>query len=311
NIKEKINPLMGIPDEVKKLKKRLAELKAGHDEYLSYQKLASTSEYEQARDEVKKLDVTISLLEDVLKIASEEYYGLLNSYPEEAYDNLEAEKLKTEELRQLIHDYLIKLRGKLDEMHHQKEETTQKLKELDELRRTQQKYESLSSFVEFSRQVIRRAGRLLANRIIEEVSTEAAEMFYDAMGTHTQQLIWSSDEDSIYELRVRAEGEERSFFQLSGGEQMCASISLRLALLRILADVDFVFLDEPTANLDELRKENLSKLISGMRDFRQVFVITHDDSFSDKYDNLIQVIKSGGVSEISDNIDEYGTLEGV
>jgi exonuclease SbcC len=118
------------------------------------------------------------------------------------------------------------------------------------------------------------------------------------MGTYTQQLRWSDDERNLYDIELKEGADVRSFVQLSGGEQMCASIAVRLALLKLLLDSDVVFLDEPTANLDEERRENLSDKMLSIKGFEQLFVITHDDSFSDKYDHTVHLKKMNGESRV-------------
>ena len=54
-------------------------------------------------------------------------------------------------------------------------------------------------------------------------------------------------------------GHERSFINLSGGEQMVAALSVRLALLKQLSDIRVAFFDEPTVNMDAERRERLAQ----------------------------------------------------
>lgn len=79
---------------------------------------------------------------------------------------------------------------------------------------------------------------------------------------------------------------------------MSAALSVRLALLKALSNCDFVFLDEPTQNMDELRREKLSEEITKIRGFKQVFVISHDDTFNEKYGNVIRIEKIDGESRV-------------
>jgi len=77
---------------------------------------------------------------------------------------------------------------------------------------------------------------------------------------------------------------------------MSAALAIRLALLRRVSDIDVAFFDEPTANLDEARRENLAEEISDIRGFSQLFVISHDDTFERLTNNLIRVRKENGES---------------
>ena len=58
------------------------------------------------------------------------------------------------------------------------------------------------------------------------------------------------------------------------------------------------FFDEPTVNLDEERRQSLADQIRNIHDFRQLFVISHDDSLEGVTDNVIHVTKENGVSRI-------------
>jgi len=108
-------------------------------------------------------------------------------------------------------------------------------------------------------------------------------------------LQWSDD----YGITVIEGGEKKVFQQLSGGEKMGAALALRLSLLKMLSNSDFVFLDEPTQNMDEIRRENLSEQIMNIKGFKQVFVISHDDAFNEKYGNVIRIEKVDGESRVA------------
>jgi exonuclease SbcC len=71
-----------------------------------------------------------------------------------------------------------------------------------------------------------------------------------------------------------------------------------LALLREMSSIDIAFFDEPTANLDEVRREQLARQILNVRGFRQLFVISHDDTFQQLTQNLIRVARVDGVSRV-------------
>jgi len=79
---------------------------------------------------------------------------------------------------------------------------------------------------------------------------------------------------------------------------MSSSLAVRFALLKILSGCDVVFLDEPTQNMDEIRREKLSEQILNISGFKQIFVISHDDTFNEKYENVIRVEKISGESRV-------------
>jgi DNA repair protein SbcC/Rad50 len=100
-------------------------------------------------------------------------------------------------------------------------------------------------------------------------------------------LEWTKD----YEILVQEGAHTRRFVNLSGGEQMCAALAVRLALLRVMADIDVAFFDEPTTNMDRPRRESLAEAIANIKSFRQLFVISHDDTFEKVTENVIVVAR--------------------
>jgi len=151
------------------------------------------------------------------------------------------------------------------------------------------------NFVNFIRETFRSAGPLVGTEMIGSIGRLASDIYCDIMSDHSHQLSWTKD----YEIRVNAPDGDRTFKALSGGEQMSAALAVRFAMLKHLARSDIVFLDEPTANLDEERKTNLAQQITKVTGFKQMFIITHDDTFSQDYEYVIRVRKVRGVSEVS------------
>lgn len=85
--------------------------------------------------------------------------------------------------------------------------------------------------------------------------------------------------------------------QLSGGEQMSVAIAIRLSMLRHLSGVDIYFLDEPTINLDALRRVQVASVIQeAANELSQLFVISHDDTFDDITENIVKIVKTDQVS---------------
>ena len=84
-------------------------------------------------------------------------------------------------------------------------------------------------------------------------------------------------------------GFERPFPSLSGGEQMAAALSVRLALLKQLTNIRIAFFDEPTTNMDAERRENFAMQISRITHFDQLFVISHDETFDNFVDHVVSV----------------------
>ncbi len=166
--------------------------------------------------------------------------------------------------------------------------------ELTETEREVRREQTLEDRTAFIRETLRRAGPLVTEALLADVSEGADEIFGDILGDRSGRLRWTSDYDVVLERG----GHTRQFTQLSGGEQMSAALAVRLALLRDLLQLDVAFFDEPTQHLDDVRRANLAEQILRVRGFSQLVVITHDDTFERALDNVIRVRKTNGVSTV-------------
>jgi len=137
----------------------------------------------------------------------------------------------------------------------------------------------------FIRDTLREAAPRVARNYVHHVSVEACQMFREICGHADQTLSWAVD----YGISLEEGGYERPFGNLSGGEQMAAALSVRLAILKQLSDIRIAFFDEPTTNMDSERRENLAQQISQIKNFDQLFVISHDDTFEGYVDHTLRI----------------------
>ena len=140
-------------------------------------------------------------------------------------------------------------------------------------------------FIKFARKSYKEAAPRITERYVQTISYEADRLFRELLNRPNVALEWTRD----YEIIVQEGAHSRKFINLSGGEQMCAALAVRLALLKVLADIDIAFFDEPTTNMDRPRRESLAEAISNIKSFRQLFVISHDDTFEKVTENVILV----------------------
>jgi len=139
-----------------------------------------------------------------------------------------------------------------------------------------------------------------ANGILSSICNEPAVIVLD-----TQRP--GSDGVSIIEtldLKVRKDGHLQNFKSLSGGEKFRISLALRVALSDISSryggsSLEFLLLDEVNSPLDRYGVETLFvSVIKSLEDRYKIMVITHDESLKEKFDNVIDVTKINGESEL-------------
>jgi exonuclease SbcC len=179
-----------------------------------------------------------------------------------------------------------------DSAEQRAEQLAAELQRFAEVRRTMQaefkekeRLEKVSETTAFIRDTLKEAAPRVARNYVYHVSIEAGQLYREITGNAECTLKWAED----YSILLEEDGYERPFASLSGGEQMAAALSIRLALLKQLTDIRIAFFDEPTANMDAERRENLAMQISRITNFDQLFVISHDETFDNFVDNVISL----------------------
>ncbi len=208
-------------------------------------------------------------------------------------------KVEIEHCREKLAEFGARLRVLKDEIvaNQQKiAQAEQQQGQLEVARAEKRELEETQGMLQHFRETIRDAGPYVMKELLKLISKTANTIFGEILGDRSVELSWEED----YEIKLRSRGQERSFMQLSGGEQMSAALAVRLALLKTLARLDVAFFDEPTQNMDDLRRSNLAEQIRRVRGFNQLLVISHDDTFEQGLDSVIFLHKRDGETMIAD-----------
>ena len=234
-----------------------------------------------AENELKSLTGHLAKAEEDFLLASKDYDR--ERHQSEKFSLLEAEKRQAE------------TRANLANATRQKAQADAELKRLAEVLKAMQteflekdRLEKVAEATDFIRETLKKSAPLVARNYVYHVSLEANQMFREISGNAERTLKWTED----YGIILEENGYERPFVNLSGGEQMAAALSVRLALLKQLSDIRLAFFDEPTTNMDAARRERLAEQISHITErktFDQLFVISHDDTFEGYVDNVVSV----------------------
>jgi len=282
----------GLDETISSIEEEIYKLEPLHNKYL--QALPLASKFDEYTREAQEFETTIAAAGAALNVSVSNFEALSKEFKASYLDET---SLKLDELG--------KSASSITEAVKQKNKNLQKItKELSEMesilikikenQRNLEKEKEFLSFSNFIRDTIKSSSEFVINEFIGEISSEANNIYCEIMDDHSASLKWAND----YDIKIESGGEISTFRQLSGGERMSAALSVRLALLKSLSNCDFVFLDEPTQNMDEIRRENLSEQITKIKGFKQVFVISHDDTFNEKYSHVIKVQKINGESRV-------------
>ena len=288
---EQLSSYQFLDDQWKQFSGTRDETANAHKEFLINEPLAELlpqreTEFETATKELSRIREETEKAERDLTAASRDYDRETHSREKvslrdlektlaETRVNLEFTKRRANELEK----ELTRLRGVRKAMQFEFQE--------------KEKLEKVSEATKFIRETLKEAAPRVARNYVHHVSLEANQMFREISGNAERTLKWTED----YGIVLEEHGHERPFVNLSGGEQMAAALSVRLALLKQLSDIRLAFFDEPTTNMDAVRRERLAeqigqitrKKVDDKPTFDQLFVISHDDTFDEYVDNVISV----------------------
>jgi exonuclease SbcC len=282
----------GLDEKIESVQGSIIKLEPLHNQYLQALPLAlKMNEYSQ---ECEKLKDSLSSIFSSLNEKASRKEMLLEEFSESLLNDTISQ---VEELGKAASSKAEALKGKnrnMDKLTRDlaaMEAEFSKIKDIEKKLENEKQYLSFSNFI---RDTIKNSSEYIVSEFIAEISQEASNIYSEIMDDYTCGLKWQND----YDIEIESGGEIKSFRQLSGGERMSAALAVRLALLKALSSCDFIFLDEPTQNMDEVRREKLSQEIMNIRGFKQVFVISHDDTFNEKYANVIKIQKIDGESRV-------------
>lgn len=266
-----------------------AEHQVAHENYLAYRELANTRR--DRRQQLQAASEQLHVLTEAQQRLIEEQERLRQTFDPVQFQQVQSNY-------QFLHNQSIALNARLPDMVKVREQLDQQVARLETLQTKRQQAEvalkqkrKIQHFIKFAREAYKKAGPRITERYVQRISQEADRLFRELLNRLNVSLIWTRD----YEILVQEGGHTRRFINLSGGEQMCAALAVRLALLKVLADIDIAFFDEPTTNMDRPRREQLAEAIANIKTFRQLFVISHDDTFEKVTENVIFVQREDAV----------------
>lgn len=280
----------GLEEREAQLRDRLEAHRPGYERVIGFADRAHslaehTAQFAVLEEQHASLQARVSALEDTLAVQARNYDAARHAQLREVQDGLKTEQTRAEtELQhvQAVQARLEKELAGLQELAAQRAEAHQEHTVLQRRER----------HLKFLRDLLRRVQPRITAALIDQISQEADEFFKQLMNDYTKHLRWTED----FGIQLNVAGRDRDFRLLSGGEQMTAALAVILALLRSLTTVQFAFFDEPTTNLDQERRAELAQRIREIRGFRQLFIISHDDTFEASLDHVIHIRKEHDVS---------------
>ena len=292
HIDEELSAYADLDRALGETRKAREQHRQAHDTYVANLNTAKQYEARQLRlqevtKELQSLQVRLEELEEEHRSVSAGYDAEQHNRAKQQVSQLGNELAKAESQLGFSRDRLDDVVKRIGRLQVLQNTLADKQMERDELK-------TMLHIVEAVRRILREAGPYITRQLVYRISREASALYADIMDDYRGRLQWSED----YELALDVRGRTRTFRQLSGGEQMCAALALRLALLRECSAIDVAFFDEPTAHLDTDRREGLAEKIMQVKGFSQMFVISHDDTFERAAQSFIRIVKDENGSRL-------------
>ncbi len=284
-LNERKKELDDIPEKIKNLNERMDKLKQGHDKYLSNKDVAESAQ--NLKIELKNNEDKYIKAEKAYKSYLIEIKKIESTFSKDEFENLELDISQKKENKGKILSLIQEYEKKLDEILDKLEKLKETQKELQTNLEKISAINFIKNLAEKIRSYYKIAGPKITEVLLKNINAEATNHYRSIMENPNIILTWEED----FLIKIKTNQNEKEFFQLSGGEQMVAALAVRLAILNVLSNAEFAFFDEPTMNLDPEKRENLSKIIPRIKGFKQLFLITHDDTFEENVDNVIKFTK--------------------
>ncbi|MBD3352157.1 MAG: hypothetical protein GF364_11775, partial [Candidatus Lokiarchaeota archaeon] len=284
-IKEKITPLKDVKNKLEEKEKSLEQYRESYDLYTQNEKISNKLKVKEQSltDGKRELEKIQKLLDEKLKDLEE----TKEKFDEDRFQKLKKDIEDLKEERAELKGELKQIKARIKKIEETLKEYKKIENKLQVLKTELEKYKSILTLQERIRSWFRDSGLKLGEVLLRKISSSASYLFQEIMDNSTLKLEW----DKNYEIKVSSNSGERAFKRLSGGEQMSAALSVRLALIKIFSKIDIAFFDEPTTNLDYEKKQNLAQCIQNIKGFTQLFVISHDDTFENMADYVLRFEK--------------------
>ncbi len=222
-------------------------------------------------------------------------------YNDQEYINLQAQRDEKEKIVEEIKDKLNSIEKELIKVKNEKINIETIIRKNDELvievETKKKNYRIKEKLVQF----IKDFKSKLTSTELPEISNLANKLFFQiTKGRYTDLKI---NED--FEFTVIRDDIKVPIETLSGGEKDLASICLRIAISKRIAalsgrmNMGFLALDEVFGSQDQSRREELVNTLQAIaNDFKQIFVVTHNQDVEEIFPSRLLIRKNGNFSSI-------------
>jgi exonuclease SbcC len=290
SISEQLERYEGLEERIARLREERDRVRDGHERYMRNERTAA--QLKGLKGDLARKGFELGELEQERELMNARLSSLKSKFDRDLLHKLQGEVNELNAQLATAQEKSKGIKRERERLERQIEEMEGIMRQIEEMERRKKENEGALKLLSFLRnRVLNVAGERIASRYRQSIAQEASRLYREISGEPVT-LKWDDSFEIILVDRAGKKERRRGFRQLSGGEQMSAALAIRLALLSFLSDTRMGIFDEPTVNLDEDRRLNLARAIpSAVRNFSQLFIISHDDSFDSITENVIRLEK--------------------
>ena len=245
--------------------------------------------YQSLHQEINTSEKELAVLAEIVKGERDKLSGAPFNTIDEDIQKIKEEVTAGQEERRKIASSLSSKKIELDSAKNACKEKEEKMKRVAKLKSFSALATSIAKiFREIRPKLLKlKTKRIVSrtNEIIRNMPSQADTLRLDV-----------EEEGAEYNLVVFRNGEKGKLNTVSGGESTGLGFALRVAIARELSDVGLLILDEPTYGLDKARRPRLADVLVEQKNIEQLLVVTHDDLFNGKTENITQISQNNGTS---------------
>ena len=219
------------------------------------------------------------------------------SYDEKEYDNLMKQETSYHDKINKITERIGTLKGTINKNEERLNKLTLKIHNLQNLQNEIKNINEYITLLQEYRILYGKDGvQETIRRITKPIIQQNTKYYFEKFNFPYTDLFLTED----YEIFLYDKNKKININMLSGGEQVAASLALRLGITQSLTrkNIECLLLDEPTIHLDMVRVHELNNLLQKLQMIPQVIIVTHEQELGNSACNLIQIVKEKGTSGI-------------
>lgn len=251
----------------------------------------------ETEEEISNLENEISNYNSKVEKLNEELKSI--DYNAEAYNQLKNNRNEKEEKWNAAREKLNQTKAEKQNIDGERNTIQRDLDKDRELREKINEAITEQTIMERRRDFVGDYKEKVTKKELPEISKLATSLFERVTKSSYSNLRIKND----FELVVTRNDEEVGLGTLSGGEKDLASLCIRIAISKrnsTLAgrrNMGFLALDEVFGSLDSGRREELMNALNvKSKEFRQIFVVSHNEDVQEQFPNRIMISRKEGYS---------------